>query len=109
MVCKNWAALLLSISTCKAAVTIYTTLATGTAVATAAYPISSNNAYNQEVLSPPTPPSGLEQQWNVTIEPANTLSNLSIPQRGNFIGFSIELSVVGQVCGFFFFGFSVVV
>ncbi|KAG8865302.1 hypothetical protein FRB96_000192 [Tulasnella sp. 330] len=92
--------LLLSIlfSSCNA-VTIYTTLASGYATTSAAYPISSNGAYNQEVLSPPTPPTGLSQQWAAKIQPANTLANLSISHKGNFIGFSVELSVVGQVLG----------
>ncbi|KAG8886461.1 hypothetical protein FRB97_002972, partial [Tulasnella sp. 331] len=62
-------------------------------------PVATSGAYNQEVLTPPVPPTGLEQQWDVTVQPANTLTNLSIPQRGNFIGFSVELSVVGQVLG----------
>lgn len=86
----------------NAQVTIYTTLPSADAPATtasAAIPYTTgNSAYSQLVLTPPAPPQGLEPNWPVTVQPANTIMNMSIPQKGSFLGFSVELSVVGQVC-----------
>ncbi|KAG8865303.1 hypothetical protein FRB96_000193 [Tulasnella sp. 330] len=51
------------------------------------------------VVSPPSPPTGLDAQFPIAIQPAASLTNLSMPQKGNFLGFSVELSVVGQILG----------
>lgn len=84
----------------NAQVTIYTNIP-GQGPATTASAVvpftTGNSAYSQLFLNAPAPPTGLPQNWPVTIQPANTLTNLSMPQKGTFLGFSIELSVVGQV------------
>ncbi|KAG6815750.1 hypothetical protein H0H87_011662 [Tephrocybe sp. NHM501043] len=81
------------------AVTVYPTnqAATGTAAAAAA-DYTGAAAYNPTVLNPPAVPSGLPTQFVIQLQNGGT-NNLSLPQNGSFIGFSIEMSVVNQVLG----------
>ncbi|KAI8996272.1 glycoside hydrolase superfamily [Trametes punicea] len=59
------------------------------------------NAYNNVQLQPPPLPNPLPSTdfvINVPLQ-AQNMPGLSIPQRGDFFGFSIEMSVVEQVIG----------
>lgn len=57
-------------------------------------------AYNPTVLNPPPLPNPLPPtQFNVALQPsADQVNGLSIPISGSFWGFSIETSVITQVC-----------
>ncbi|KLO13587.1 hypothetical protein SCHPADRAFT_940250 [Schizopora paradoxa] len=55
-------------------------------------------AYDPTVLTPPPVPNPAPPT-NFDIRLTNGISGLSIPQSGNFLGFSIEMSVVNQVLG----------
>jgi hypothetical protein len=57
-------------------------------------------AYDPTVLHPPALPNPMPSlQYTVwMLEDTAAVANLSIPQRGSFMGFSIEFSVVNQVC-----------
>ncbi|KAG5336999.1 hypothetical protein C0989_011248 [Termitomyces sp. Mn162] len=78
------------------AVTVYPTVTTTFAAAAANY--TGAAAYNPTVLTPPPVPSGLNTQFVVQLQSSGT-GNLSQPQNGSFIGFSVEMSVVNQVLG----------
>ncbi|KAG6872145.1 hypothetical protein C0995_012556 [Termitomyces sp. Mi166 len=78
------------------AVTVYPTVTTTVAAAAANY--TGAAAYNPTVLTPPPVPSGLNTQFVIQLQSSGT-ANLSQPQNGSFIGFSIEMSVVNQVLG----------
>ena len=53
-------------------------------------------AYDPRVLTPPPVPSPLNTQFTIQLQNGGT-PNVSIPQPGSFVGFSIEMSVVNQV------------
>lgn len=53
-------------------------------------------AYDPTVLNPPAVPNPAPPT-NFDIRLTNGIAGLSIPQSGNFLGFSIEMSVVNQV------------
>lgn len=53
-------------------------------------------AYNPTVLNAPPPPTDLNKNFPVQLFPGG-VAGASIPQHGNFFGFSIEMSVVNQV------------
>ena len=56
-------------------------------------------AYNPVVLTPPPPPGPANLTTQFTLPLTNTVpSQASIQQSGSFFGFSIEMSVVNQVC-----------
>ena len=56
-------------------------------------------AYNTTTLSPPSPPASQLLPTQFTIQLNNAVpAGVSIPQNGSFFGFSIEMSVVNQVC-----------
>ncbi|KAF8651053.1 hypothetical protein AX16_004916 [Volvariella volvacea WC 439] len=58
-------------------------------------------AYNDTMLDPPPPPNPPIQTaftLNLQADAANVVG-LSIPQRGDFFGFSVEMSVITQVLG----------
>lgn len=60
-------------------------------------------AYDPTVLTPPPVPNP-PPPTNFDIRLTNGIAGLSIPQSGNFLGFSIEMSVINQVrecCVFF--------
>ena len=61
--------------------------------------VSALNAYNNVRLQPPALPSPMPSTTFALALPnqAEHMSGLSIPQRGDFYGFSIEMSVVEQV------------
>ncbi|KAI0830341.1 glycoside hydrolase superfamily [Trametes gibbosa] len=98
----------------SAAVTVYGPLGaqtpTGSAASSGAAPsatlgnaawVNHLNAYNNVRLkAPPLPDPLPPAQFAITIpSQAQNVPNLSIPQRGDFWGFSIEMSVVQQVIG----------
>ncbi len=56
-------------------------------------------AYNQSTLLPPPPPAATAMPTAFSIAVANTPpAEASMQQKGSFFGFSIEMSVVDQVC-----------
>ncbi len=59
------------------------------------------DAYNPTRLSPPAPPTPPTTQVTVgiPISPNTQGYPLSIPQKGNFLGFSIELSIATSLLG----------
>ncbi|KAG5647391.1 hypothetical protein DXG03_000461 [Asterophora parasitica] len=61
---------------------------------------TTNNAYDETRLIPPTPPEDYSLAFTLNLQAANTsVPNLSILQHGTFYGFSIEMSVVTQLMG----------
>ena len=65
------------------------------AAATATY--SGSQAYSPVTLNVPAPPDPMPpQQFGVTLY-SGGMTNMSIPQPGNFMGFSIEMSVSTQL------------
>lgn len=82
--------------------TVTTITITPTQAATANSPIwTGHAAYDPTVLTPPAPPSPPVTHVEVPIpaDPVGAGFQLSIPQHGNFLGFSIELSVATSVLG----------
>ncbi|KAL7419236.1 hypothetical protein Q5752_006073 [Cryptotrichosporon argae] len=85
-----------------AALTLYngeSASSSGTATASAAS--STYTAFDTVVLTAPSPPSPATTTVAVTL-PADPVAegyNVSIAQRGNFLGFSIELSVANTILG----------
>ncbi|KAG6876773.1 hypothetical protein C0992_011829 [Termitomyces sp. T32_za158] len=73
------------------AVTVYPTVTTTFAAAAANY--TGAAAYDPTVLTPPPVPSGLNTQFVVQLQSSGT-GNLSQPQNGSFIGFSIEMTLL---------------
>jgi len=53
-------------------------------------------AYNPTILTPPPVPSDLATSFPIQLVNGGT-PGVSIPQAGQFFGFSIEMSVVNQV------------
>lgn len=84
-----------------AAVTIYTNIPGVNApltTSTAPYAQSTgNSAYSSLVLTPPDPPGDLQTTVNVNLNPTGGMPGLSVPQRGNYLGFSVELSIADQI------------
>ncbi|KAG6858937.1 hypothetical protein C0995_012791, partial [Termitomyces sp. Mi166 len=78
------------------AVTVYPTATT--TIATSAANYTGAAAYDPTVLNPPPVPNGLTTQFVIQLQNGGT-ANLSLPQNGSFIGFSVEMSVVNQVLG----------
>ncbi len=77
---------------------------TGSQSTTATSPVASFTglaAYDPTVLIPPPVPNPPPPN-NFDIRLANGIPGLSIPQNGNFLGFSIEMSVINQVREFAF-------
>ncbi|OSD00696.1 hypothetical protein PYCCODRAFT_1437022 [Trametes coccinea BRFM310] len=114
MVFRGWACLLWvsSLSYAFGAVTVYGPTGaerpTGTTsgAGASATPVQESwlnayNAYNNVRLQPPPLPNPLPPtEFAITLpSQAQNMPGLSIPQRGDFWGFSIEMSVVEQVIG----------
>lgn len=58
-------------------------------------------AYDPRTLVPPTPPTDPPVNTRFPVQLLNGgMTNLSIPQNGAFLGFSIEFSVSSHVCEF---------
>jgi len=53
-------------------------------------------AYNPTILTPPPVPSDLATMFPIQLVSGGT-PGVSIPQTGQFFGFSIEMSVINQV------------
>lgn len=88
-----------------ATVTVYTggMSATTTSLAPGAS-YTGLGAYDPTTLTPPAPPNPAVSavSFNVPASPAAAMDAdllVSIPQRGNFLGFSIELSVADSILG----------
>jgi hypothetical protein len=73
--------------------------ASGTASAAAAN-YTAQSAFDPKVLTAPALPNPLPAlAYSLWMNADNTsVANLSIPVPGNFFGFSVEFSVVNQVC-----------
>ncbi|KAF8509965.1 glycoside hydrolase family 79 protein [Gautieria morchelliformis] len=92
--------LLLSLQA-HAGVTIYTqvTFGPGTATTTGTSTYTAAAAYDPTSLTPPPVPSpSPANQFPVQLF-SGGMANLSIPQSGAFVGFSVELSVADQIFG----------
>jgi hypothetical protein len=92
--------LLTLVASCHA-ITVYyapgeTSLTIQGSAAAAAY--TGAAAYNPTTLiPPPLPTQRPPTQFDIPLKKGET-QDLSIKQRGSFLGFSIEMSVVNQVC-----------
>lgn len=93
----------LTIQPCASSLTVYyqvgqQVLATGTGTAAAAN-YTGSAAYNPTVLQPPPPPgsSAMPTAFGIGLS-QQVPPGASIMQSGLFFGFSIEMSVVNQVC-----------
>ena len=88
-----------------ASVTIYSGVQTATkSTAAPGASYTGLGAYDPTTLTPPPPPNPAITgvSLNVPNSPAAAMSSnfsVSIPQRGNFLGFSIELSVADVIMG----------
>ena len=72
-------------------------LASGTSSASSAN-YTGAAAYNPTVLNPPAPPNpAITTNFAIQLQNGGT-PGASISQIGSFFGFSIEMSVVNQVC-----------
>lgn len=81
-------------------VTIYTQVVfgTGTTTVTPSPTYTAAAAYDPTSLTPPAVPSPAPtNQFPVQLF-SGGMANLSIPQSGAFVGFSVELSVADQIC-----------
>ncbi|WWC99951.1 hypothetical protein V866_006860 [Kwoniella sp. B9012] len=87
--------------------TLYTGDTTATATSTASAAEGSYTglaAYDPTVLTPPTPPETPVTSYTLTL-PSNGQAvldqglSLSIAQKGNFLGFSVELSIANSLMG----------
>ncbi|KAG1737107.1 glycoside hydrolase family 79 protein [Suillus paluster] len=85
----------------NASVTVYHQVPLGdstTAAAAANY--TGAAAYDPTVLTPPPVPTGLTTQFGIQLSSSSAaVQGLSIPQKGSFMGFSIEFSVINQIFG----------
>ncbi|KAK4683856.1 hypothetical protein P7C73_g6361, partial [Tremellales sp. Uapishka_1] len=87
------------------ALTVYTGAPTTTSTASAASgSYTGLAAYDPTVLTPPSPPSPAETAYALSLPSSGAAVAdagllLSIKQKGNFLGFSIELSVADVVMG----------
>lgn len=61
-------------------------------------------AYNDTRIPPPAPHNPpVNANFTIALpHNAQDVAGISIPHRGDFFGFSIEMSVVGQVCAHLF-------
>jgi hypothetical protein len=87
-----------------AAVTVYHQTPLGLETQTAdAASYTGAAAYNPTVLTPPPIPNPpVPHQFNIQVQNGG-VPGLSIKQHGGFFGFSIEMSVINQVCEFLSF------
>lgn len=87
-----------------AQVTVYGQIPLGQTVSSAAFQTTTiRAAYNTSLLSVPAPPEvveGISNEFVVQLaREANAVPGISIPHEGaSFYGFSIEMSVINQVC-----------
>lgn len=98
-----WLLAVLCVAPTSAQITVYylkgqNVLATPTGTGAAA-DYTGSAAYNPTVLEAPPPPGAAALPTNFGISLASSVPpGASIMQSGNFFGFSIEMSVVNQVC-----------
>lgn len=100
------------LSTAQASVTVYgqiplaqasTASVSGTSSgvsSAAAASYTGSAAYDPTILVAPDPPSPAPaMQFTIELQSATaSVQGLSIPQAGTFYGFSVEFSVINQVC-----------
>jgi len=92
--------LLSSAFTTAQAITVYGQIPLAQ-TATAGFPHQTLRAYDATVLTPPPLPNPAPPQaYTLNLQrDANTVNGLSIPHvGGSFWGFSLEMSIVTQVC-----------
>ncbi|QRW08975.1 glycoside hydrolase family 79 protein [Ceratobasidium sp. AG-Ba] len=90
-------------SVANAAVTVYSAgVDKGAAAAAtqtaAAATYSGSAAYDPTVLQPPAPPDQFNRDFTINL-PQGGIGGLSVPQPGQYLGFSIELSLATRVIG----------
>lgn len=85
----------------RASVTIYGQIPIGATSISPTMTVAA--AYNDTILNPPpVPNSGASTAFTLNLPSANTsVSGLSIQLPGAWFGFSIEMSVMPQVCQYF--------
>lgn len=109
---RSWTLLVVSLGLqllpCNAVTVYYQPIQSQLAAAAAQAALPAANytglpAYNPLVLQAPPPPgpTALPTQFNLPV-PSAVPAGASIQQNGSFFGFSIEMSVVNQVCESFF-------
>jgi hypothetical protein len=83
-----------------ASVTVYSAPLLGQSTNTAAAAsYTAAAAYDNTTLTPPAAPTNQTTAFTITLQGSNSsVTNISIPQQGSFLGFSIEFSVINQVC-----------
>lgn len=106
----HWAPLILAysilLSDSTRAVTIYGQEPLGATSTAPGAKYTGLKAYDPTVLNPPPipNPAPASQYTLQLIQNANGVQGLSVPTiYGSFLGFSIEVSVVNQVCKFYWF------
>lgn len=89
-----------------ASVTVYSQQPLGDATKSAsAATYTGAAAYDPTVLTPPAVPQGFITQLSLSLPSTSNNVSLSQPLKGSFLGFSIEFSVINQVCKFIFCSF----
>lgn len=86
----------------NASVTVYyqVPLAASTTTTATSANYTGAAAYDPTVLTPPPVPAGLTTQFGIQLSSSSAaVQGLSIPQKGSFMGFSIEFTVVNQIFG----------
>lgn len=93
--------LLLLIPHSLASVTVYGQLPLGDATKSASASSATYTgaaAYDPTVLAPPAVPQGFTTQLSLSLPSTSNNVPLSQPLKGSFLGFSIEFSVINQIC-----------
>jgi len=93
--------LLLLIPHSLASVTVYSQLPLGDATKSASASSATYTgaaAYDPTVLTPPAVPQGFTTQLSLSLSSTSNNVPLSQPLKGSFLGFSIEFSVINQIC-----------
>jgi len=89
-----------SILAARASVTVYSQQPLGAGTSTAAAANSTAAAYYDTTVltAPPVPSPAPPTKFSIQLNNApNAVQNLSMPLSGDFLGFSIEFSVINQV------------
>ncbi|KAI6035708.1 glycoside hydrolase family 79 protein [Pisolithus marmoratus] len=82
-----------------ASVTVYGQIPLGQATQSASAPTYTSPAtYDPTVLNPPPVPQNFATQLSLSVPATSNNVSLSQPLKGSFLGFSIEFSVISQVC-----------
>jgi hypothetical protein len=87
----------------RASVTVYSQQPLGAGTSTAGAPNATAAAYYDSTVltAPPVPSPAPPTQFSLQLHSASqAVQNLSIPLSGDFLGFSIEFSVINQVSAY---------